>query len=512
MVDTPRTQAAIQTLFADNTSGAITPQNLRDFVVSVPFYELTAEETAASVTPTDYRYPPCNVKRYGAVGDGTTNDLVAFQNAMASAGSTTSLGQTITIPYGRYFLNGTWHVDKCVVIEGVNASDSQLSAGSELIFPADTDGIRIHNWPDSPTTPQEGTNTVIRNITLYCNSKNLSGRGIYATTTARIEFCSVKNFAGVGIEFYGDTTNGIADFWWLNNVIIRDCGGDGLYLHGNDAQIGTAINCQFMNNGGWGVNNDAPYTNTFISCQSSGNTSGAFSDSNTMSYQGLVLIGCYAEAGATAITDLDESSVVIASPTLGWDYRGSYFGNVQGGTGIACPYNGTIIFASSDGANNRSEKFRLDTQTNVVTGPTRYTVGTDGTLLDKNGLTLKTTVTADYKIASFQNGNGEVGHINTSGTATTYNTSSDYRLKENVQPLQAALDVMNKLNPVTFDWKSDGTSYTGFIAHELQEVIPIAVTGEKDGEEMQAVDQSKIVPFLVAAIKELSAKIDELTR
>jgi len=107
-----------------------------------------------------------------------------------------------------------------------------------------------------------------------------------------------------------------------------------------------------------------------------------------------------------------------------------------------------------------------------------------------------------------------VGNISTTSTATAYNTSSDYRLKENVQPLTTGLATIGALKPVTYDWISDKSNGEGFIAHELQAVIPHAVTGDKDAvdengkPQYQGVDYSKIVVHLVAALQELSAKVD----
>jgi hypothetical protein len=108
------------------------------------------------------------------------------------------------------------------------------------------------------------------------------------------------------------------------------------------------------------------------------------------------------------------------------------------------------------------------------------------------------------------------GSIATSSGATAYNTSSDYRLKENVQPMIGGLDTIAALKPVTYDWIADQTAGEGFIAHELQAVIPRAVTGEKDALDKdgkmdpQGVDFSKIVPHLVAAIQELTTRLSAL--
>ena len=115
----------------------------------------------------------------------------------------------------------------------------------------------------------------------------------------------------------------------------------------------------------------------------------------------------------------------------------------------------------------------------------------------------------------FRNG-GAVGSISVTSSATAYNTSSDYRLKENVAPMQNALDAISQLNPVTYTWKADGSAGQGFIAHELQAVVPDCVTGEKDAvdetgnPQYQGVDTSFLVATLVKAIQELTARVAQL--
>lgn len=96
--------------------------------------------------------------------------------------------------------------------------------------------------------------------------------------------------------------------------------------------------------------------------------------------------------------------------------------------------------------------------------------------------------------------------------AIAYNTSSDYRLKENVAPLLDAAALVSQLRPVTFNFKADPnhTEIQGFIAHEVQAVVPYVVTGQKDGEDMQQMDASKLVPLLTAALQDALARIKRL--
>jgi hypothetical protein len=105
----------------------------------------------------------------------------------------------------------------------------------------------------------------------------------------------------------------------------------------------------------------------------------------------------------------------------------------------------------------------------------------------------------------------QVGTVTTTLSATAYNTSSDYRLKEFIAPMTGALDKVALLKPVTYKWKVDGSDGQGFIAHELAEVVPDCVSGEKDAvdtdgkPEYQGIDVSFLVATLTAAIQELKA-------
>jgi hypothetical protein len=116
----------------------------------------------------------------------------------------------------------------------------------------------------------------------------------------------------------------------------------------------------------------------------------------------------------------------------------------------------------------------------------------------------------DGNIIDFRRAGSNVGAISVTTTNTAYNTSSDYRLKENIAPMTGALAKVTQLKPCTYTWKANGSAGQGFIAHELQEVAPYAVSGEKNGEQMQGVDYGKITPLLTAALQEALAKIESL--
>jgi hypothetical protein len=123
---------------------------------------------------------------------------------------------------------------------------------------------------------------------------------------------------------------------------------------------------------------------------------------------------------------------------------------------------------------------------------------------------------SDGQVVRFRRNTSFVGDISVTTTSTSFNTSSDYRLKTDVQTMTGATDRLKQLNPVNFEWISDGTRVDGFLAHEAQAVVPEAVTGTKDAvddegnPDYQGIDQSKLVPLLVATIKELEARITAL--
>jgi hypothetical protein len=120
-------------------------------------------------------------------------------------------------------------------------------------------------------------------------------------------------------------------------------------------------------------------------------------------------------------------------------------------------------------------------------------------------------------IVRFAKDTTTVGTISVTSSATAYNTSSDYRLKENIQPMTGALAKVAALKPCTFNWKANGSAGQGFIAHELAEVVPDCVIGEKDAVNKdgsinpQGVDTSFLVATLTAAIQELRAEFDAYT-
>jgi hypothetical protein len=208
----------------------------------------------------------------------------------------------------------------------------------------------------------------------------------------------------------------------------------------------------------------------------------------------------------------------------------NYFsGSVAGDAAIAFG-SGNLLFGSGNINTAGTERMRIDSSGNLLVGTTSTSTSTRGwkTLNSGSNTIIGENDTGNVDMFEFYRGTAgslvRVGNIRTNGTNTTYTTSSDYRLKDNIAPIIGALDKVALLKPVTYTWKQDGSDGQGFIAHELQEVIPDCVTGEKDDVETytdedgieqtrikpQGIDTSFLVATLTAAIQEQQTIINDL--
>jgi hypothetical protein len=212
--------------------------------------------------------------------------------------------------------------------------------------------------------------------------------------------------------------------------------------------------------------------------------------------------------GTNGVSDIDGTA---ATPAL----RGG-----DANTGIFFPAADTIAF--SEGG---VESMRINSDGILLVGKTTNDNINAGLVLNSvptggygriNFIKSTASGTGSTNNCVFYYNNSIVGNITSTSTVTAYNTSSDYRLKDNIAPMTNALAVVQALKPVTYKWKSDGSNCQGFIAHELQAVVPECVTGEKDAVDSegnpkyQGIDTSFLVATLTAAIQELKAELDSV--
>lgn len=243
----------------------------------------------------------------------------------------------------------------------------------------------------------------------------------------------------------------------------------------------------------------------------------------------------YASINLTSSKVSSNYALSAASGVEGGDFAAMYADNSASGAGTN---TASVVFANSgtvkarikaavygDGymafhTNNDTEKMRLLAAGDLLVGKTSASFGTQGVKLapgvsdfttDGNKCLGLNRLTSDGDIVAFYKDSAQVGSISITASATSYNTSSDYRLKQNWQAIQGATSLLTKLRPYEGEYKAEpGKVVHYMLAHEAQQVIPWAVTGEKDGPDMQAMDYSKLVPLLVAALQTINARTERL--
>ena len=208
---------------------------------------------------------------------------------------------------------------------------------------------------------------------------------------------------------------------------------------------------------------------------------------------------------------------IFGNLTVGTDAGAIFLSNPDGFSPKLQENAGALEFST-----NNNLRATLDSSGRFLIGTTTESASTDnGLVFFANGAQiLKATGSSDHDFLDFYRGTdgsmARVGHIRATGSSTAYNTSSDYRLKENVTAISDGITRLKTLKPYRFNFKIDkSTVVDGFLAHEVT-AVPEAITGTKDEVDSdnnpvyQGIDQSKLVPLLVAAVQELIGKVEAL--
>ena len=261
--------------------------------------------------------------------------------------------------------------------------------------------------------------------------------------------------------------------------------------------------------------------------------------SSTTSQRGISQLHTINDASATflQLSKIRGISIVQSDDYLGriqfngYDgavYRSAATIDVQvDGTPGTGSMPGRLVFSTTaSGSASPTERMRIASNGQVYIGATTNPTGgfARTSLLcsaqssSHYGVHVNALTTISCTLIQFTAVNTAVGTITTDGTSSvSYNTSSDYRLKENVVPLTSAIDRFNQLKPYQFNFITNpGKTVDGFLAHEAQAVVPECVTGTKDevnadGKPVyQGIDQAKLVPLLTAALQEALQKIEQL--
>ena len=341
------------------------------------------------------------------------------------------------------------------------------------------------------------TTVTVGNVTTDLTVHGLTvgqGGGSVSTNTAVGASALAANTSGALNTAFG-TSSLQANTTASNNTAVGYQAGYSNTIGGSGVCIGAGAG--YTNVGGGG--------NTFVGA-SAGNLFTAASGATYNAFFGA--------GSGSAVTSGQKNTII-----------GGYSGN-QGGLNITTSSN-YIVLSDGDGNprvavnNNGNTLFgglNIDPTFNRVNG---VNIANNGSILTRSaaGLDIGLSVTSGFNINFYtDNGSARVaaGTISSNGSVTAFNVTSDYRLKKNVAPLQNSLAKVLQLKPCSYNY-IEGNQYSeGFIAHELAEICPEAVTGEKDAInengsiKAQGVDTSFLVATLTAAIQELKADFDSL--
>jgi len=465
----------------------------------------------------------------------TSNDTISRTNASGVFGDYVSLGagllmqQTLSSPYG-------------FALQAANAANS-------VQFPLllNPSGGNVGIGTSSPdrklsiyTTDSAGKMALFSNgntnTNLYLSSDPSSGGGVINVSNNAASAALPLLFQGNGttrmtLDSSGNLGLGVTPSAWGGMKAIQL--GDGVFAMSSDGAgsgDGSLTWNGYYNGTNWIYGytgggssryrqNESGHAWFYAASGTAGNAI-TFTQAMTLNASGQLAIGTTSIDEMVRINGSSNATARIRIQNQTTDI--AFLGSASGISGSG---NANDLMLSSASTNNlvfgtnTVERARIDSSGNLLVGTT--TSGGSGSgvqLYNFSGSVgasiFKKTASGAYDAAAFFYNNSSVGQITYSDTATSYNTSSDYRLKNTIAPMTGALAKVALLKPCTYKWNADGSDGEGFIAHELAEVVPQCVTGEKDAVDeegnpkYQGIDTSFLVATLTAAIQELKAEFD----
>jgi hypothetical protein len=530
--DIPKTQHSNVT-DSLNVGSHLTFQRTKDTYIASNFYYNSSDagKSIASGWSPIYQQDVVNGKHiwYNATASATGADETVSINPLMTIDSSGNVlvGKTATSGVATGNIEVSNSSSASLQIEGGTHEWSMLVSSS-------ADALRFYQDSDERMRIASGGTTT---ITATSGSSLQNGTLLLKTTNA-------SNNAGLMFINSGNTSS------------FNDIAGIASFVESGDAKG----NLRFWTRNSDGDNSDVDER---MRIDSSGNVGIGQTSPDLFAFSGKEL-HVKGGTGTNKSASFIAESAQSASGFLGGYYwvNGSATNEFQKRVGQITVTAGTnadrseMDFLVKQGAGNYSTAMRIDSSGRLLVGTTSALAGFSGTAqracFSATGDTMTVAVgtgtgaytgihidrtSSDGKAISFERGDTDVGSISITTTATAYNTSSDYRLKENVVELTGALDRVDQLNPSRFNFIADAnTTVDGFLAHEVADVVPEAITGEKDATEeyevtpavlddegnvieeavmgtrpvYQGIDQSKLVPLLVGAIQELRAEIEQL--
>ncbi|MDA9192571.1 tail fiber domain-containing protein [Flavobacteriaceae bacterium] len=367
----------------------------------------------------------------------------------------------------------------------------------DMYLGTDDTGIYFNNGIDS-ISPINTTNQTVRDNAIDLGASNARFKDLYLSSKTKYQAAG-GNQHSIGVD--------------ANDLIIRSetAGSDtARFTYGGDLLVGTtATNPAGANSVGVGISSGS--YGGFIGVTRDGNTPVEINrktsdgtlitfrkDSSTVGSIGTVNGDLLVGTGDTGLRFHDTDNRIYPINTSGGTkvdatidlgdptgrFKDLYLSQaLYCGKNTAAAFN-TTVGVAIDGSNGYISTARSG-------GPAGYF----------------NRITSDGDIVTFLRDGSAVGSVSVTTSATAYNTSSDARLKD-VTGSARGLEVINELNPVSYNWKADGKADEGLIAQEVKELVPNAVTGSE--EEMYQMDYSKLVVHLVAGMKEQQTQIEAL--
>ena len=425
---------------------------------------------------------------------------------------------------------------------GTASPSTKLTVNANTVLPATAPPTGTNLW----VTGVDATASRIT-IDAFGSTPSLSLRqsaGTAASPTASQLNTQIGNLTGFGYgaTAYSTTARASLNFYaaesWTDTA-------QGTYQTFGTTAIGAATNLERMridSSGNVGIGGTpfaygAGYVDLWIQASTtpvldlaigSTRTGTFFASSTAVNFGTVAAVPLIINTANTERMRIDASGNVgigTASPNRRLDVNGyariggiaSSLGQVADGLDVVCG-SGTNAFQVWDDNNLTTPRFIVQRTGTVLVATTSATPNPGIAFAPAGNITVGNSAAATgFEFHTFRRSATQIGSITQNGTtAVAYNTSSDYRLKENITPMTGALDTVSQLKPVTYSWKSDGSDGQGFIAHELQAVVPDCVTGEKDAVDAegnpvhQGIDTSFLVATLTAAIQEQQALITQL--
>jgi hypothetical protein len=455
------------------------------------FSDTVGEKTSAAGVTVD------GVLLKDGIVSAPVNGTVGATTPSTGAFTTLSASSTLTV-------TGAGSIQGLTVGRGAGAISSNTAVGASAL--------------GANTTGANNTAVGYQSLQANTTASNNTAVGYQASYTGTT---GTQNTALGYRALYTNNTNNATALGYL--AAYTNASGSEILAVGNEALYSNTTGSGNTALGGYRTlfSNTTGANNTAVGMQAlqanttaSNNTAiGQYSRALVTTGTGNVLVG---QATGSAITTGTNNAFIGfnsgAGVTTGSknSILGAYSGN-QGGLDIRTASNYIVL---SDGDGNPRGIF--DSSGNLLVGTTTNTASARLNVIPSGTCGINTKVVTNGDLGcNFQNASAnQVGYIQVNASSTTYSTASDYRLKENIAPMTGALAKVAQLKPVTYTWKSTGEADEGFIAHELQEVCPSAVSGEKDAVDSegnikaQGIDTSFLVATLTAAIQEMKQIID----